>query len=118
MADEIGNRAAQAAGTVTDKLRTGMDAASGLAKDTMEFASATVNDAAMAAPEKARQVIGDNAALIGGLGIAIGAIIAASLPTTRAEASVLGSRQPTASSAPRAMQPNPVLKRPRTLWCR
>ena len=90
MADEIGNRAAQAAGTVTDKLRTGMDAASGLAKDTMEFASATVNDAAMAAPEKARQVIGDNAALIGGLGIAIGAIIAASLPTTRAEASVLG----------------------------
>ena len=42
------------------------------------------------APEKARQVIGDNAALIGGLGIAIGAIIAASLPATRAEASVLG----------------------------
>ena len=56
----------------------------------MESASATVNDAAMAAPEKARQVIGDNAALIGGLGIAIGAIIAASLPATRAEASVLG----------------------------
>ena len=36
-------------------------------------------------------MIGDNAALIGGLGIAIGAILAASLPATRAEASVLGN---------------------------
>ena len=90
VADDIGNRAAQAAGTVTDKLRTGMNTASGLAKDTMERARATVTDATTAAPEKARQVIGDNAALIGSLGIAIGAIIAASLPATRAEASVLG----------------------------
>ena len=90
VADDIGNRAAQAAGTVTDKLRTGIDAASGLASDTMNSASATVTDAARVAPEKARQMIGDNAALIGSLGIAIGAIIAASLPATRAEASVLG----------------------------
>ena len=56
----------------------------------MNSASATVTDAARVAPEKARQLIGDNAALIGGLGIAIGAIIAASLPATRAEASVMG----------------------------
>ena len=35
-------------------------------------------------------MIGDNAALIGSLGIAIGAIIAASLPATKAEASALG----------------------------
>ena len=35
-------------------------------------------------------MIGDNAALIGSLGIAIGAIIAASLPATRAEDSALG----------------------------
>ena len=90
VADDIGSRAAQAAGTVTDKLRTGMNTASGLAKDTMERARVTVTDATTAAPEKARQVIGDNAALIGSLGIAIGAIFAASLPATRAEASVLG----------------------------
>jgi hypothetical protein len=89
-ADDIGNRAAQVAGTVADKLRTGIDAASGMASDTMNSASATVTDAARVAPAKAGQVIGDNAALIGGLGIAIGAIIAASLPATRAEASVLG----------------------------
>jgi hypothetical protein len=56
----------------------------------MNSASATVTDAARVTPEKARQLIGDNAALIGGLGIAIGAIIAASLPATRAETSVMG----------------------------
>ena len=61
-----------------------------MASDAMNSASATVTNAAGVAPEKARQLIGDNAALIGGLGIAIGAIIAASLPATRAEASVMG----------------------------
>jgi hypothetical protein len=89
-ADDIGDRAAQVTGTVADKLRAGIDAASGMASEAMNSASATVTDAARVAPEKPRRVIGDNAALIGGLGIAIGAIIAASLPATRAEASVLG----------------------------
>jgi hypothetical protein len=90
LADDLRNRAAQTASTVTDKLRTGMDAASGMAKETLERARSTVNDAATAAPERARQVIGDNTALIGGLGLAIGAILAASLPATRAEATVMG----------------------------
>jgi hypothetical protein len=90
LADDLRNRAAQTASTVTDKLRTGMDAASGMAKETLERARSTVNDAATAAPERARQVIGHNTALIGGLGLAIGAIIAASLPATRAEATVMG----------------------------
>jgi hypothetical protein len=35
-------------------------------------------------------MIRDNAALIGGLGVAIGAILAASLPSTTAEARVVG----------------------------
>ena len=35
-------------------------------------------------------MFGDDAALIGGLGVAIGAILAASLPTTRAETGVMG----------------------------
>ena len=89
MSDHIGNRVAQAAGSVADTLKSGMDAASDLAKDTVDRARATASDAAMAAPEKAGQVIGDNAVLIGSLGIAMGAIIAASLPATRQEASVL-----------------------------
>ena len=88
--DDLSSRASQAAGTASDKLRTGIDAASELASDAVDSASATVTDAARAAPEKARQMIGDNAALIGSLGIAIGAIIAASLPATRVEASAMG----------------------------
>ena len=90
MVDDLSSRASQVAGTASDKLRTGIDAASELASDAVESASATVTDAARAAPEKTRQMIHDNAALIGGLGLVIGAIIAASLPATRAEASVMG----------------------------
>ena len=81
-----------------------MEGASEMANDTMERArsaanrarstisdvATTASDTVAAAPEKARQVIGENAALIGGLGIAIGAILAASLPETKAEAAVMG----------------------------
>ena len=45
---------------------------------------------AATAPARIRQVIGENVALIGGLGIAIGAIIAAAVPQTKAEAKVMG----------------------------
>jgi hypothetical protein len=82
VADNLRNRTAQATSAVSDKLRNGMDAA----KDTAD----AVKEAAATAPAQARQVIGDNAALIGGLGIAIGAIIAAALPQTKAEANVVG----------------------------
>jgi hypothetical protein len=90
VADDIGKRAEQVAGFATDKLKIGVDAASSFAKDTSERVRATVNDAATGAPEKVGQAIGDNAVLIGSLGVAIGAIIAASLPATKAEASALG----------------------------
>jgi len=90
VADDIGKRAEQVAGFATDKLKIGMDAASSFAKDTSERVRATVNDAATGAPEKVGQAIGDNAVLIGSLGIAIGAIIAASLPATKVEASAFG----------------------------
>jgi hypothetical protein len=82
MADELRSRTGQAASTVGDKLRSGMDAV----KDT----AGAAKDAAATAPAKARELIGDNAALIGGLGIAIGAIIAAAVPQTKAEAKVMG----------------------------
>jgi hypothetical protein len=75
VAADLRSRAAQATSTVSDKLRSGMDAA---------------KDAAVTAPAKAGQVIGENAAVIGGVGIAIGAIIAAALPQTDAEAKVMG----------------------------
>jgi hypothetical protein len=86
MAGGLKDRATQAADVVADKVRSGIDAATDMARDRMERAK----HAATAAPETASQLIRDNAALIGGLGVAIGAILAASLPSTRAEASVIG----------------------------
>jgi hypothetical protein len=95
MADDLKDRAARA----TDKVRAGLDAASETAKDKIEQVSSTVCDRATAAPETARQMIRDNAALIAGLGVAIGAIIAASLPDTKAEAAAIGKASASAKRA-------------------
>ncbi|MFK4507035.1 DUF3618 domain-containing protein [Bradyrhizobium daqingense] len=76
LAADLRESAERAASFASEKLRSGMDA---------------TKDAASSAPDQARQTIGDNAALIAGLGIAIGAIIAAALPATKAEAKVMGS---------------------------
>ena len=82
IADELKDRAAE----VTDKVKASMDAASETAKDTI----ARARETATTAPEAARKVIGDNAALIGSLGVTLGAILAASLPDSKAEAAVIG----------------------------
>jgi gas vesicle protein len=84
VAEDLRDRAAEATSSVTDKFRSGVEAA----KDTVERARSAAKDAAASAPPKARQAIGDNAALVAGLGIAIGGIIAAALPKTSAEAKV------------------------------
>jgi hypothetical protein len=86
MAGDLRDRATQAADAVASKLRSGMDAASGIAKERIE----QVRSTAANAPATASKVIRDNAAMIGALGVAIGAILAASLPSTRVEASVVG----------------------------
>ncbi len=91
MAGDLRDRAAQTAEAVASKVRSGMDAASEIAKEKMEQVRSTATNAATTAPAAASKVIRDNAALIGGLGVAIGAILAASLPSTRAEASVIGN---------------------------
>ena len=91
MAGDLRDRAAHAADAVADKVRSGVDAASEMAKEQMERVRSTATNAASAVPATASKVIRDNAALIGGLGVAIGAILAASLPSTRAEASVIGN---------------------------
>jgi vacuolar-type H+-ATPase subunit H len=86
IADELNGRA----GEVTDKVKASINAASETAKDTIERARSSARETASAAPEAARKVIGDNAALIGSLGVALGAIIAASLPDSKAEVAVIG----------------------------
>jgi hypothetical protein len=91
MAGDLRDRAAQTADAVSNRVRAGMDAASEMAKEQMERVRSTATNAASAAPTAASKVIRDNAVLIGGLGVAIGAILAASLPSTRAEASVVGN---------------------------
>jgi hypothetical protein len=75
LADDLRIGAAKTASFAGEKLKSGIDA---------------TKDAAASAPDQARQTIGDNAAVIGGLGIAIGAIIAAALPETKAESKVMG----------------------------
>lgn len=76
------NQTAQVSSTADDKISTSVTAA--------RKTAAAAKDSVASAPAKAGQLIGDNAALIGGLGIAIGAIVAAALPETRVEASAIG----------------------------
>jgi gas vesicle protein len=90
--EQVSNQAAQASTTVSDKLKGGLDTAKEKleqARSTVVSTAAAAKDAAAAAPAKAGQAIGDNAALITGLGVAIGALIAAALPTTNAEAKLM-----------------------------
>jgi hypothetical protein len=113
MTDNLRNKAAETSATIADSLKSSMDDAAQMANDTLEGTRSTVNrarsalsevasaasDAVASTPQKARQAIGDNAALIGGLGIAIGALLAASLPKSQTEATVIG---PAAEGAKRA----------------
>ncbi|WP_375778720.1 DUF3618 domain-containing protein [Bradyrhizobium sp. ma5] len=73
-----------------DRVKAGIDTAADAAKDSIDRTRSTARETATATPEAARQVFYDHAALIAGVGVAIGAIIAASLPSTRAEASAIG----------------------------
>lgn len=75
VAENIRSQAAQATHAAGDRIRAGVESA---------------KNAAATAPAKARQVVGDKAALIGGLGIAIGAIIGAAFPESKAEAKAVG----------------------------
>lgn len=80
-ADDLKIRATQVASDWSDKIASG--------GDTLRNKTGAAKDAVATQWSTARQRSGD-AALIGGLGVAIGAIIAASLPETRAEAKAMG----------------------------
>jgi hypothetical protein len=92
-AGDVRASAAQTAGAIRGKLSGGMDTAKETierARSTAKATAAATKEVAEAVPAKTRQVISDNAALIGGLGIAMGAILAAALPETEAESKVMG----------------------------
>jgi gas vesicle protein len=105
---DLKSGAAQTAGTVTDRLADGMAAAKDgfeRARDSARDTVGAAKDAAAAAPEKARRLVGDNAALIGGIGVAIGAIVAAALPKTEVEVRAMsGARDSAKQVAGKAAQ--------------
>ncbi|QIG92794.1 DUF3618 domain-containing protein [Bradyrhizobium sp. 6(2017)] len=86
LAGDLKDRVAQ----TVDRVKAGIDTASDAAKDSIDRARSAAREKVTASPESVRQVFHDNAALIAGLGVAIGAFVAASLPNTRAEASAIG----------------------------
>lgn len=102
--DALSTKAASLGATATDfasqtRERTAelRDQLSGQAANVKDFAQDTMTDVrnratdfAATAPAAAGKVISQNATLIGAFGLAIGAIIAASLPATRAENATLG----------------------------
>jgi hypothetical protein len=73
-----------------DQLSQQVGSAKDYAQDKVETIRASAADLAANAPAATGRVIGQNAPLIGALGLAIGALIAASLPTTRTENATLG----------------------------
>jgi hypothetical protein len=92
LGSDLSWRAAGARRMMTDRVNDGVDVARATVGGLQEAVSSTVEGArnyAAAVPEKARELVGDNAALIGGLGIAMGAILAAALPSTEAEGKAL-----------------------------
>jgi hypothetical protein len=91
--EQVSSQAAQASTTVSEKFQGGIDTAKQKleqARSTVASTAAAARDAAAATPAQARQAIGDNAALISGLGVAVGVLIAAALPETNAEAKLMG----------------------------
>ncbi len=92
LAGDANSRVAETGRTIADRVQDGIDAAKQGAAQLRAAASTTFDDArtyATAVPDKARGIISDNAALIGGIGIAIGAVIAAALPKSQAEAKAM-----------------------------
>jgi hypothetical protein len=97
VADDVRKRAADlshaARGTLSStqkNISSTLSSASDTARDAFETARTRATETASKAATGAANVVRDNAALVGGLGLAIGALIAASLPATRTERDTLG----------------------------
>lgn len=98
-AAELGGAAKQSLSSAGEALGSKVNAASGAATEAFDTATAKVTETANVARASAERMVGDNAALVGGLGLAIGALIAASLPFTRVERKTFGEASDTLREA-------------------
>jgi hypothetical protein len=117
MAGDLRDRATQAADAVVDKVRSGMDAASEMAKEADGACSLDCERRSDGAPATASKVIRDNAVLIGSLGWR--SVRSLRLPFRAPGLKQASSAMPaTGSNGPPAARPNPDLMPPRTRCCR
>jgi ElaB/YqjD/DUF883 family membrane-anchored ribosome-binding protein len=89
-ATELSDAARETLSSASNDLSSKVDAATGAARDALETTKTKVTDAFNATRASTETIVRDNAAIVGGLGLAIGALIAASLPSTKAEGATLG----------------------------
>jgi ElaB/YqjD/DUF883 family membrane-anchored ribosome-binding protein len=89
-AAELSDTAGKTLSSARESLSSKVDEASEAAKGAVETTKAKVAETFNTARASARNVVPNNAVLVGGLGLAIGAIIAAALPSSRAERTTLG----------------------------
>jgi ElaB/YqjD/DUF883 family membrane-anchored ribosome-binding protein len=87
---EFGDTARETLTSARENLSSTMNSASETARDAWDSSRAKVAETFQTTRASAENMVRDNAALVGGLGLAIGALIAASLPSTRAERDTLG----------------------------
>jgi gas vesicle protein len=90
-AAELGDAARETLSSASTDLSSKVNAASEAARDALETTKSRVAETVSATRASAKTVVRDNAALVGGIGLAIGALIAASLPSTKAESATLGA---------------------------
>jgi len=91
--DRLFSIQSQAAGFgnhAAETVQSGASQITSTIRDTISASTDAAKNAAASAHARARQVVGGNALLIGALGITAGAILAAALPNTKAEAKAMG----------------------------
>ena len=89
-ATDLGDAARENLNAATETLSSKVNAASDAAREAFDTTRAKAAETFSAARTGAETVVRDNAVWVGGLGLAIGALIAASLPSTRIEQATLG----------------------------
>ena len=87
---DLKERAVGLTDTARDSLQSGFSAASERARDTLNATGSKATEVLGRGRAQAETIVRDNAVWVGGIGLAIGALIASSLPATRAEQTALG----------------------------